>query len=60
MDKLREDIFYFLQAFRQPILELKEECNALASGHYGLDLKVGIWFADVNDVLPWQIHSSLI
>jgi len=41
-------------------LELKEECNALASGHYGLDLKVGIWFADVNDVLPWQIHSSLI
>ena len=25
VDKLREDIFYFLQAFRQPILEFKEE-----------------------------------
>jgi len=25
MNELREDIFYFLQAFRQPILELKEE-----------------------------------
>jgi len=25
VDELREDIYYFLQAFRQPILELKEE-----------------------------------
>ncbi|RLG28394.1 hypothetical protein DRN98_09635 [Methanosarcinales archaeon] len=49
-----------LQAFRQPILELKEECNALASGYYRLVLRAGVWFADVNDVLPWQIHSSLI
>jgi len=34
------------------VLELKEELILLASGHYGLDLRVGVWFADVNDVLP--------
>ncbi len=45
VDELREDIYYFLQAFRQPILELKEENGkeelieieeeqALNRGHY--------------------------